>query len=183
MSGLVGLAAASAVLAWLSRKSLFDPRSHGFYRFFAWESILALFVVNARAWFRDPFSWHQLVSWGLLVVSLVPLTLGVTALKSRGRAAKSRAGEPGLLGFESTTSLVDTGVYRLIRHPMYSSLLLLAWGIFFKVPDWPGAALALSATAFLFATALADEAECVRYFGPAYRSYMARTTRFVPFLF
>jgi len=70
-----------------------------------------------------------------------------------------------------------------IRHPLYSSLLFLAWGIFFKIPSWSGALLALMATLFLFATARADEAECIRFFGPAYEKYMKKTKRFVPFLF
>ena len=41
----------------------------------------------------------------------------------------------------------------------------------------------IPATAALVATAKADEAECTRFFGPAYREYMASTKRFVPFLF
>jgi protein-S-isoprenylcysteine O-methyltransferase Ste14 len=49
---------------------------------------------------------------------------------------------------EKTTILVTTGAYRYIRHPLYSSLLFLAWGIFFKAPSWPGGLLALAATFF-----------------------------------
>ena len=33
------------LLIYISRASLHSPRSHGFYRFFAWEFILALFPV------------------------------------------------------------------------------------------------------------------------------------------
>jgi protein-S-isoprenylcysteine O-methyltransferase Ste14 len=66
---------------------------------------------------------------------------------------------------------------------MYSSLLFLAWGIFFKAPHWPGGLLALAATLFLVFTARADEAEDIRFFGQAYLDYMKRTKRFVPFLF
>jgi protein-S-isoprenylcysteine O-methyltransferase Ste14 len=96
---------------------------------------------------------------------------------------KHRQTEPQLLAFEKTTTLVNTGIYHYIRHPLYSSLLFLAWGIFFKVPTWLGALLGLAATLFLIATAKADEAECIRFFGPAYETYMKQTKRFVPFLF
>ena len=51
---------ATAALAYVSRASLAAPRSHGFYRFFAWEAILALVLLNLDGWLRDPFSWHQL---------------------------------------------------------------------------------------------------------------------------
>lgn len=173
----------SIALLWISRKSLRMPGSHGFFRFFAWECILGLFCLNVRGWFRFPFAWHQVISWVLLVLSLVPLILGVRNLVGQGRPAAKREGEPGLLAFEKTTRLVTTGIHRYIRHPLYSSLLLLAWGIFFKSITWPGGLLALAATIFLLLTAKADERECTRYFGQAYLEYMQRTKMFIPFLF
>jgi protein-S-isoprenylcysteine O-methyltransferase Ste14 len=173
----------SVGIIWVSRNSLRVPRSHGFYRFFAWEFIVVLCLLNVDVWFRNPFSWYQLVSWFLLVVCIIPLVVGVRSLVSRGRPAEYRQVEPQLLAFEKTTTLVDTGVYHYIRHPLYSSLLFLTWGIFFKAPTWLGALLASITTLLLVATARADEAECIRFFGPAYETYMKQTKRFVPFLF
>jgi protein-S-isoprenylcysteine O-methyltransferase Ste14 len=183
MFKLIAFAAVSVFLIYISWGSLRATRSHGFYRFFAWEFIVALFLLNMNAWFRNPFSWHQLISWFLLIVCIIPLAFGIRSLTSQGRPAEERKAEPQLLAFEKTTTVVNTGIYQYIRHPLYSSLLLLAWGIFFKVPTWVGALLALSATLFLFATAKADEAECIRFFGPAYEDYMKRNKRFVPFVF
>jgi protein-S-isoprenylcysteine O-methyltransferase Ste14 len=183
MIRLIAFAVLSVPLAWISRASLGHPRSHGFYRFFAWESILGLVALNVPSWFRDPFSRHQVVSWILLDGSFVPLVLGVRALRARGKPAAGRDDDATLLDFERTTALVDTGIYRYIRHPLYSSLLGLAWGVFFKAPSRLGGLLVGAATATLVATAKADEAECIRFFGPAYRDYMGKTKRFVPFLF
>ena len=174
---------ATALLVYVSRASLRQAGSHGFYRFFAWESILVLFLLNVEKWFVDPFSWHQLIAWTLLFASLAPLIFGVRSLRGRGHPTDKRPGDPSLLAFEKTTALVTTGIYAYIRHPLYSSLLLLAWGIFFKAPNLPGGLLALVATTFLIATARADEAECVQFFGDAYRKYMQKTKRFIPFLF
>jgi len=167
----------------VSRASLRAPGSHGFYRFFAWELILALVLLNSAVWFQDPISWHQVISWVLLVVCCVPLALGVRSLITRGRPVERREGEASLLAFEKTSALVTTGIYHYIRHPLYSSLLILAWGVFFKDPSLLGGLLALAATLALIATAKADEAECTRFFGPAYRDYMKQTRMFVPFLF
>ncbi|MBM4329481.1 MAG: isoprenylcysteine carboxylmethyltransferase family protein [Deltaproteobacteria bacterium] len=183
MLKLVIFVAASIGLIYVSRASLRAPGSHGFYRFFAWEFILALFLLNVEFWFVDPFSWRQLIAWFLLFASLPPLAFGVHGLVTRGKPAERRESEEHLLAFEKTTTLVTTGLYRYIRHPLYSSLLFLAWGIFFKLPSWPGAILALAATLALIATAKADEAECIRFFGPAYQEYMKETKMFVPFLF
>jgi len=173
----------SVPIIYVSRASLRAPGSHGFYRFFAWEFILALVLLNIGVWFDDPFTWHQVISWVLLVVCCVPLALGVRSLISRGKPVKRREGDASLLAFEKTSTLVTTGIYHYIRHPLYSSLLILAWGVFFKDPSWLGGLLALAATLALFATAKADEAECTRFFGPAYQAYMQRTRMFVPFLF
>jgi protein-S-isoprenylcysteine O-methyltransferase Ste14 len=180
---LIVFTIATFLLIYISRASLRRPGSHGFYRFFAWECILVLFLLNVGMWFVAPFSWHQLVAWALLFASLLPLALGVRSLRTRGLPTEERAGDSSLLAFEKTTSLVTTGVYAYIRHPLYSSLLLLAWGIFFKAPSLPGGCLAVVATAFLIATADADERECLEFFGNDYRDYMQGTRRFIPYLY
>ncbi|MBU1662493.1 MAG: isoprenylcysteine carboxylmethyltransferase family protein [Chloroflexi bacterium] len=174
---------ATGLVIYISRASLQQPGSHGFYRFFAWESIILLFLLNADKWFVDPFSWHQLISWILLFTSFVPLIFGVRSLRERGQPTEERLSDPSLYAFEKTTALVITGIYAYIRHPLYSSLLLLAWGIFFKVLSLASVALVLVATTFLIATARADEQECIRFFGNEYQEYMQKTKRFIPFLF
>jgi protein-S-isoprenylcysteine O-methyltransferase Ste14 len=173
----------SLILAYISRASLRSPHSHGFYRFFAWEAILALCVINVEFWFRDPFVWYQIIAWTLLFAALVPLAFGVQALRARGKPVANRESDPSLLAFEKTTQLVTSGIYKYIRHPLYSSLLLLAWGIFFKLPSLVGGGLVIVATIFLVATAKADESECTQFFGTEYQDYMKQTKRFIPFLF
>lgn len=183
MSQWIIFALGSSLLITISWRSLHDPRSHGFYRFFAWEAILALFLLNARYWFFQPFAWNQLIAWSLLVISLIPLVLGVHSLRTRGKPVDRREGEPSLLAFEKTTTLVTNGIYHYIRHPLYSSLFLLTWGIFFKSPSWYGMVLALLATFFLILTARADETECIHFFGMPYQQYMEKTRMFIPYIF
>lgn len=172
----------SAVIVYVSRKSILRPRSHGFYRFFAWEILLVLFAQNGNSWFRDPLAPHQLVSWLLLVISLGLVILGVRLLRKTGRQDATRS-DPALLGLEKTSQLVTAGLYGYIRHPMYSSLLFLAWGIFFKSPSWLGGGLALLCTLFLTATARVEERENIRYFGGAYAAYMQHSKMFIPFVY
>jgi protein-S-isoprenylcysteine O-methyltransferase Ste14 len=173
----------SGILIYISRASLSARRSHGFYRFFAWEFILALFLFNVSFWFQNPFVWYQLIAWTLLCASLVPLAFGVSALKSRGLPTAKRENDPSLIAFEKTTQLVTSGVYKYIRHPLYSSLFLLTWGIFFKNLSVAGIVIAITATVFLVFTAKADESECIQFFGAQYINYMKHTKRFIPFLF
>lgn len=179
---LVTLLLGTACLVYISWASLAVPGSHGFYRFFAWEAILGLATLNLHRWIHDPFSWHQLISWPLLVISAVLVILGVRLLRVMGETDEDRDDVP-LVAFEKTTTLITEGAYRYIRHPLYSSLLFLAWGIFFKAPSGLGVLLVLVATLFLFATARVEEGENLRYFGEQYREYMRRTKMFIPFLF
>lgn len=172
----------SGVILRISWVSLPHPRSHGFFRAFAWEIMLVLFLLNLDKWFRDPLSPFQIISWLLLVICIFPAGLGVWQLSRMGKPDASRSDTP-MMSFEKTTQLVTTGIYRSIRHPLYSSLLLLNWGIFFKDPTWLGIILALAATLFLVATAKTEEGENLRFFGPEYRVYMERTRMFIPFIF
>lgn len=169
-------------LVWLSRASLRDIRSHGFYRYFAWEAILLLALLNVEVWLKDPFSFHQIISWVLLIACSYSVVHGLILLKKMGRPDPGR-NDPTLMGIEKTTRLVTTGIYRFVRHPIYGSLILLAWGIAFKQLSWLNASLALIATPFLTMTAKVEEAENVRYFGNEYLEYMKRTKLFIPFLF
>ena len=172
----------SAGLVYFSRAALRQPGSHGFWRFFAWECILGMFLLNVPRWFEEPFSPRQLVAWFLLLVSAFLVLHAVYILRRYGRAGRQRE-DAALIGFEKTTQLVTKGAYGYIRHPMYSSLLFLTWGIFCKDPGWVAGVLAIVATGLLIATARADEAECIRFFGLAYREYKKRTKMLIPYMF
>jgi len=87
------------------------------------------------------------------------------------------------VGIEKTTELVTTGVYGYIRHPFYSSLLFLAWGIFFKHITWVGIVLGIIITILLFITAQKEEIENIAFFGEQYQEYMERTKSFIPYVF
>ncbi|OGU28902.1 MAG: hypothetical protein A2X67_13805 [Ignavibacteria bacterium GWA2_55_11] len=179
---LASFVVVSAALLFVSRKSLRTFRSHGFFRYFAWECMLAMFLVNMEFWFQIPFSPPQLVSWFLLIVSGVLAVHAAIYLRRHGQPDSSRQDDT-LIGLEKTTQLVQQGAYQYIRHPLYASLLYLTWGIFLKHPGWTVGALAAGATGFLVATAKADEAECLRFFGPSYAEYARKTKMFIPFLF
>jgi protein-S-isoprenylcysteine O-methyltransferase Ste14 len=157
-----------------SWKPLCNPRSHGFYRFFVFEGILFLILLNMEHWFQNPFSPLQIVSWLLLIISLFLAVHGFYLLRAIGKPKGS---------FENTTKLVRIGAYRYIRHPLYSSLLFLAWGAFFKNVSVTGGILAVAITAFLIATAKVEEKENLQRFGDEYAAYVKATRMFIPFLF
>jgi len=171
----------SIPILWVSRRSLPHTKAHGFYRFFAFEAILALLVLNIPHWFAHPLSAWQLVSWVLLGMSLVFVVWGFVLLRRIGGVRPSAEVSPAF-GWEQTGRLVTAGIYRYIRHPMYSSLLFLAWGALLKSVTIGTVILVAGASLALFLTAKAEELENLARFGEEYRAYMQHTRRFVPFV-
>src|SRR3989304_5461070 len=86
----VFFAALSIPLIFISRRSLIDPKSHGFYRFFSWECILWLLIVNYRYWFVNPLGTAQIFSWIFLVYSLLLLVSGAALMKKIGKPNDNR---------------------------------------------------------------------------------------------
>lgn len=161
--------ALSALLA----TTLRGRHAHRFNRYFAFVTAIGLVLLNADVWFRDPLAPRQLVSWVLLAGSIVFAEEGFRLLRGMGAPTG---------GFEDTTHLVTTGLYRFVRHPMYGSFLLGAAGAFLKRPSLVGLALLLLVAAFIVATARVEERGNVEKFGEAYRAYQKETKLFIPFL-
>lgn len=181
---LIVFVVVTAGLFYVSRVSLRRRNSHGFYRFFAWEAILLLILLNIDGWniAEQGSPVVQIIARVCLILSLYLVIDGVRLLHFVGKSNGTRV-DDSLIGLEKTTALVTSGLYKYIRHPMYSSLLFLAWGAFFKSPSWLGSGLAIVVTLFLKAAAKAEELENLRYFGPIYREYMKKTKSFIPFVY
>jgi protein-S-isoprenylcysteine O-methyltransferase Ste14 len=107
---------------------------------------------------------------------------GAILLRKIGKLDTARS-DPTLIGIEKTAELVTVGAYRYIRHPIYSSFVYGAWGVFFKRPAFTSGCLAVITIIFITITAKMEETENIQYFGDAYREYMKRTKMFIPFFF
>lgn len=164
-----------------SRKALANSKAHGFYRFFVFEGILLLVLLNYPYWFVDPFSPLHLVSWFLLATSIVFIVNSLRMLKQSGGHAE-REDMPENLSFENTVNVVEVGLYRFVRHPMYSSLLFLGWGAFLKHITILNVVLVLAISLLLIAVAKVEEQENISYFGTRYKDYMTRTKMFIPWV-
>ena len=77
--------------------------------------------------------------------------------------------------------LITQGVYRRIRHPMYSALALYSIGQALVIPNWVAGPSNLIAFAILLALRVnAEERMMVREFGDEYALYSAGTKRLIP---
>jgi protein-S-isoprenylcysteine O-methyltransferase Ste14 len=85
------------------------------------------------------------------------------------------------LQVRETHRLVSQGVYRRIRHPMYSALFLYSIGQLLALPNWIAGPSYLVPFGLLFLLRVgAEERMMLDRFGADYRAYMTRTKRIVP---
>lgn len=154
--------------------SVKHKRFHGIPRFFSFESIFILTNLNAHVWFKDPFSLNQILSWIFLLFSFYPVIAGYYLLNKKGNPASSN--------FENTSSLVKTGIYRFIRHPLYLSLFILGTGIVLKDPGPLQLALGAINLIAVVLTSKVEENEMVMKFGDEYKKYMTETKMFIPYV-
>ncbi|MEJ8571654.1 protein-S-isoprenylcysteine O-methyltransferase [Microbaculum marinum] len=80
--------------------------------------------------------------------------------------------------------LITEGVYRMVRHPMYTAFFLWAVAQALLLPNWIAGLSGLVGfgTLFLFRV-FREERLMLETFGEEYRAYSARTKRLLPWIF
>ena len=118
--------------------------------------------------------WHSLVfSLGGIVLLLIAAGCGLAGTVSLGR---------NLTPFpkpSANTVLVQTGIYGLMRHPLYTAVFCGAVGWALVWRSWPALLAALALGPFFDAKARREERWLRQQF-PEYLSYEQRVRRFVP---
>jgi protein-S-isoprenylcysteine O-methyltransferase Ste14 len=147
---------------------------HGLTRFLALECILGMALLSIPAWLLDPLSLIQIVSWSLLLASLI--------LALHGYRLLIRYGKPEMK-LEVNHHLALMGFYKYVRHPLYTSLILFSAGVFLKAVTLANTVLLLTGMIFLYWTAREEEMENLDRFGFEYAQYLDTSKMFLPFVF
>ena len=81
-------------------------------------------------------------------------------------------------------TLITTGIYRKIRHPMYLSFFMWAIGQALLIANWLAGPLGLLAFAFIYLFRVAhEEQQLLEQFGSEYEQYLSKTGRLLPNVF
>jgi protein-S-isoprenylcysteine O-methyltransferase Ste14 len=111
---------------------------------------------------------------------LLGLIVGFIAIIEHGRI--NRGGPSALPTPNQNADLITSGLYKYIRHPIYTGVLLLAFGI----TIWHGHGLIITSTLFLIGLltykSLYEEDLLIEQY-PAYVDYREHTGRFFPKIF
>ncbi len=88
-----------------------------------------------------------------------------------------------LLGSDKTEKLIQSGVYGIVRHPIYSADIVLGWGVFLF---WPTIIVFLSIiwlNIILFFWMHLEEKVLIEKFGNDYLEYKKKVPMFLPRIF
>lgn len=172
-------------LASLTVKSFFQRYvGSGFMRFyrlmyngFSVISFLPILWLTAvlpdRSLYQVPLpgSLFMLVGQGLAVILLLVGVLQTGALSFAGvRQLFEKEERPA--------SLVTTGLYRYVRHPLYTAGLLFLW--LTPTMTLNRFTLYLAATLYILIGAIFEERKLLREFGEAYARYQRSTPMLIP---
>ena len=80
--------------------------------------------------------------------------------------------------------VIESGPYRWIRHPGYSGAFIMCAGIGLALGNWLSLMIFCLAMSFVYSRRVrAEEKALLDTIGEPYRKYIARTKRFIPFIF
>jgi protein-S-isoprenylcysteine O-methyltransferase Ste14 len=144
-----------------------------------WGLVLELvgytLMLQSRFWAMSPERWRV---WASVVCFVIAVALSLTATRALGR---EHLRFDAAIGAEH--ELVRSGPYRLVRHPIYTSMLCVLWGVGF---------MAASPMLFVVATAvflvgteirvrIEDQLLAAR-FGEQFEQYRRSTRAYLPLL-
>jgi len=114
---------------------------------------------------------------GVVVAGLLLCAAGVAMIA----IAQRQMGESFRIGIDDAkTALVSRGLFRRVRNPIYSGLLMLLLGVAFAIPCPASILLSSAAAAAIAIHTRLEERHLLALHGDAYRSYAAGVGRFVP---
>jgi protein-S-isoprenylcysteine O-methyltransferase Ste14 len=138
---------------------------------------LLLIAVTSEVFVRRPKYIFPLVLSGFIIF-MIGFMLRVIGQLSLGKNFSL------MVRIRSDHTLIRKGVYRCIRHPMYTGMFMIAIGICMMLQSILGAAITiLILTPVGIYRVKVEEAALRKRFGREYKEYQRKTKRFVPFLF
>jgi len=152
---------------------------HGEWYVVAQMAFLVLVIFGPRnipAWPRwtPPFTWLGSIGGGLLVPTGIFMLVAAMIRLGSNLTAVPYPKDDG--------TLIETGPYRFVRHPIYCSLLFIALGWASLVHGWLTIGYAIIILVFFDFKSRREEEWLIEKF-PVYREYQKRVRKLIPFVY
>jgi len=138
---------------------------------------VALFGIRARLLGRDLGTSFVLIGLGAV---LYLIAVAITVQCRKHLTFKTFAGVPEVSASAFPGRLLEEGIYGVVRHPRYLSVIVGTIG-FALVVNYAGAYVLVAACLLgLWPLIIAEERELAARFGPAYEEYRRRVPALIP---
>jgi protein-S-isoprenylcysteine O-methyltransferase Ste14 len=111
------------------------------------------------------------LAWALWLAAIALIASSMLTLHRKGQVPEGK-------GYIATETLVTTGVYALVRHPLYLGWTLMYVATFLFKPNWILAAVGIVGMGCVYRFTVQAEALLKEKFGEPYDRYMRSVPRY-----
>lgn len=148
-------------------------------------NLIAIFGLMPLVWFSlqdttyvfSPDTWMRIPAILLMSAGVIMLLVAFASFNVKE-----------FLGLEKPeyvpdAKLVTSGVYRYVRHPLYTAMLLLFPGVLLYCPTWSVLLLTVLAIIYIEIGSRLEEKKLIQVFGEDYIRYQQQVKRYFPFIY
>ena len=142
-------------------------------RFLYYVAGALLVLAYSLLWFLDTPAGVQLLRYiggGILVVGIILIILPRFVFRSKGKPEKGR-------DWTETTVVVDTGIYAVVRHPLYLGWLLMYVALILLSQHWLTAIIGIPGMVCVYLISRQEDQRLIEKFGDEYKDYMQKVPR------
>ena len=132
-----------------------------------------LVLAYSLLWFLDTPAGVQLLryaGWIILAVGLILIILPRFVFRSKGKPEKGK-------DWTDTTVLVDTGIYAIVRHPLYLGWLLMYVALILLSQHWLTVIIGIPGMACVYLISRQEDQSLIEKFGDDYKYYIQKVPR------
>lgn len=132
-----------------------------------------LVLAYSLLWFLDTPAGVQLLRYVggvILVVGIILVFLPKFVFRSKGKPEKEK-------DWTETTIVVDTGIYAVVRHPLYLGWLLMYVALILLSQHWLTAIIGIPGMACIYLISRQEDQHLIEKFGDDYKHYMQKVPR------